>query len=139
MSTTPARVAEAPVTDCRNSGTKDSAPNIAMPARNRVTTAARTIRFLNNRNGTIGSAARRSTATNATSTAAPRTRSATISICDQDPTRPASTIPSRSAETPAAKRATPAPSTTGRRAGREPEVSAPAISAIATAPNGRLI
>src|SRR5262249_59860148 len=66
-------------------------------------------------------------------------RGATTSIGAQEPTRRASTIRSRSAETPAAKRTTPAASTTGRRAGREAEVNAPAISAIATAPNGRLM
>ena len=102
-------------------------------------TAARIIRFPNNRSGTIGSTARRSTATNAASTITPRPRSPTTSIWDQDPTRPASTIPSRSAETPAAKSPTPMPSTTGRRAGFETPVNAPAIKAIATAPNGRLM
>src|SRR5262245_61450068 len=139
VSTRPAPVALAPVTDGRNSGTNGSAPNIAMPARNRVTTAARTIRFLNNLSGTIGSTARPSTTTNATSTSTPMTSRPTTSTRDQDPTRPASTMPIRSAETPAPKSPTPVPSTTGRRAGLAVTVNAAAISAIATAPNGRLM
>src|SRR5881296_1742521 len=56
--TMPAPVAVVPVTDWRKSGTNEIAPNIAIPARKRVTTAATTMRLPKSRSGTIGSAAR---------------------------------------------------------------------------------
>src|SRR4029453_11754370 len=58
ISTTPAAVAVMPLTDCRNSGTNEIAPNMAIPARKPVTVAASTMRTRNNRKGRIGSAAR---------------------------------------------------------------------------------
>src|SRR5439155_1695794 len=122
--TMPAPVAVAPVTDWRKSGTNEIAPNIAMPARKRVTTAAMTMRLPKSRSGTIGSAARRSTTTNSTSPVRPSASGLSTAAPDQDPARPACTMPSRSADTPAVKRATPATSMTGRRAGRASSTSA---------------
>src|SRR2546425_965673 len=69
--TMPAPVAVVPVTDWRKSGTNEIAPNIAMPARKRVTTAAMTMRLPKSRSGTIGSAAPRSTTPNSTSPVRP--------------------------------------------------------------------
>src|SRR5205814_92058 len=67
MSTKPAAVADIPLTCCRNSGTNEIAPNIAMPDRNPFTPAASTMRWRKSRNGMIGSRARRSTGTKAAS------------------------------------------------------------------------
>jgi len=136
--TMPAPVAVVPVTDWRKSGTNEIAPNIAMPARKRVTTAATTIRLPKSRSGTIGSDARCSTTTNRTSAVTPNPSGASTALPDQAPARPASTTPSRTADTPAAKSATPPRSMTGRRGERASSRSPVAIRAIATAPNGRL-
>ena len=108
VSTKPARVAELPATVCMNSGTKEIAPNIAMPARKPVMTAATTIRLLNSRSGTIGSAALRSTATKPARASAATTSGATTSRRCHAPVWPAATTPRRSDDTPAANSATPA-------------------------------
>src|SRR3989440_664774 len=101
MSTLPDAVADMPLTACRNSGTNEIAPNIAMPARNPVAAAARTTRLPNSRSGTIGSATRRSTAKNAGSaTTAIASRTCT-SAPGPGPARPPSRTPTTKAETPA--------------------------------------
>ena len=107
VSTNPACVAELPTTDCMNSGTKEMAPNIAMPARKPVITAATTMRLPNSRNGTIGSAARRSTAANPAKASTAITSGATTSRRCHAPAWPAATTPRRSDDTPAANRSTP--------------------------------
>ena len=64
-SSNPLLVAEAPCTICWNCGRNVTAPNIASPVRKVSTMAAVKLRLVNSRSGRIGSATRRSTATNA--------------------------------------------------------------------------
>ena len=106
--TKPAIVAEEPATCCRKSGTNEIAPNIAIPAKKPVATAASTIRLAKSPRGTIGSGARRSTAMNAPSATTATASAPRTSSPPQAPTRPAWTAPSSSAETPVAKSAIPA-------------------------------
>ena len=84
------------------------APNMAMPASRPVAAAARTIGLPKRRSGTIGSAARRSTKTNTTSSAPESASSPSTEGRAQDSPRPASTSPTRSAEMAAANTAMPA-------------------------------
>jgi hypothetical protein len=72
---TPDMVAETPRTTCRNSGRKDSAPNIAKPAANPMPEPTVNTLFRNRFNGKTGSAAcRADNHQPASSTAEPQNR-----------------------------------------------------------------
>ena len=71
----PEAVAETPSTNCMNVGRNVSAPSIAKPTTNDSTQQTVNTGLPNSRIGSIGSVARRSTTTNATSAATDPTNS----------------------------------------------------------------
>ncbi len=103
----PELVAEAPDATCRRSGRKLIAPNIAVPRMKLTALATRKTWLRNNRRGTTGSGARRSTTANTASSNAPAAARPMMTRDPQGYSVPPQVVSSTSAPTPPASNMAP--------------------------------
>ena len=136
-SSRPELVADAPWTTCWYSGRKLIAPNIVKPSRKPTTAVSEKLRLRNNWRDRIGSGARRSTTTNATSVTSASATSPRICADRQAYSLPPHVVISTSAVMPTAS--SPAPVQSIRCSVRYfGSLSRVASRISATAPSGRL-
>lgn len=106
-SSSPELVAEAPCTDCWNSGRKSTAPNITKPATKPTIDMSVKLRLRKMCNGMIGSAAFVSTKTKPTREATPRAMSSMITAEPQAYSEPPQVVTSTIAVMPTVSSAAP--------------------------------